>query len=628
MDDKLLEMLVNARKKRKITSRALSEGVCAEDMYNKVERGERVLDRMSVKRLLARLGVDNGSYENYLEYADYMVWKRRMEIINAVEKDELIKAEKLLDGYLSCNVNGRNKSRDNIQQQFYIFLSLQIIRHRNNNEYENQAYKMYEEALKKTVPNIDKRPINEILLSPLEFIMTIEYKRRKKNYKSIEQLLLMYTDFFKYADGASYGKLSMAKVYPKLVVCLYQDLSNTFSLYTLDNSKIICEKLLVYCDRAYSIIKERKEMFYLVELLEIIIELRQHLKFYLNDFSRIKEYEEHIKNAESQLEIMKDLYKEYNIVAHMRDDCYLYRESGIYCIPNVIKARREMMYITQKMLCEDLCDIRTLSREENGQVAVQRYTFTEIFKRLNLYPDYINMGVVTEDKGVIELYEDIRYATNSFRYDDVDILIQKLKKRLKNNEHSINEQVLISIDNRNKWLTRRIGFDEYINTLHKALEKTIKLQDIVEEDKPIFLTIRELTLVYQISLAYKEQKQFDKAYNYIKKVWDYCKKWEEQALEDGRIGTYEMIMSYMSSLLGDLGRFEEANAIADKLIGLSLRLRRNFKIHQSIYDKAWNNNKCKKTDFNYKSELNRCASIARLIGDTNDELFYRETSKL
>ena len=624
-----MQMLAAARKKREKASEVLSEGICTKDMYNKSERGERILDRMKIKRLLARLGVDNGSYENYLEYADYIVWKVRMEIINSIERHELVKAEELLNNYYSCDVDGRSKNNDNIPKQFLIFMKLQIIRHKSGAEYKIKAFEMYEEALKQTVPNIDSKSINNLLLSPLELVLAVEYKRRKNHYTSVEELFGLYEEFFEYIEKTTYGKLSLAKVYPKLVACLYEDICNRHLLNTIADNREMCEKLLFYCDKAISISKERKEMFYLIEMLEINIQLKQFLKAYINDISRIKEQEASIKKATLQRDTLMKLYEEYGIYAHMRDDCFLYRESGIYCIPNVIKIRREMMHLTQKALCEGICDIKTLSREEKGQVAIQKYTFTQLFKRLGLYPDYINMGIVTEEKEAVELYEELRYATNSFRYDDVDKLILKLKKKLEENKHAINEQVIISIDNRNKWLTRRISFDKYIEILHKALEKTIKIEDIIESKGEIVLSIRELTLVYQISLAYKESGQYDKAYSYIEKIWDYCKKMEEEGLEDGRIGTYEMIMSYLSSLLGDMGRFEEANAIVDKLIALSLRLRRSVKIHQSIYDKAWNNNECKKKDFDYKCQLETCICISQLIGDTNDELFYKdEVAKL
>ena len=212
MDDKLLEMLGTARKEQNIASKLLCEGICTEDMYNKVERGERVLDRMAIKRLLSRLGVDNGSYENYLEYADYIEWKTRMDIVNAIEKQELAKAERLLEKYFLSDKDARNSSRDNIQQQFYIFMKLQIIRHKNREEYEKKACGMYEEALKKTVPNIDKSHINNVLLSPVEFIMAVEYKRRKKPYESVEAILKMYKEFFEYMEKAPFGKLSKTKV--------------------------------------------------------------------------------------------------------------------------------------------------------------------------------------------------------------------------------------------------------------------------------------------------------------------------------------------------------------------------------------------------------------------------------
>ena len=623
MEDKLVEMLVSARREQNITCEALCQGICTKDMYSKVERGDRVLDRIAIKRLLARLGVDNGSYEKYLEYTDYIVWKIRMDIINAIEKGELLEAEKLLEEYCLFSRKSEKNGRDNLQQQFCTFMELQIIRHRDEQKYEGIACEMYKSALKCTVPSIDETSLDKILLSTVEFIIAVEYKRRKKAFESVEELWEMYEKFFRYIEHAPYGNSSMTKVYPKLVVCLYEDIRKLVRSEKVSNIKETYEKLLRFCDEALLIIKQRKKMFYFVELMEMVVDIRQQLKEYLNDASKIKECECIVADTQFKLKTIKELYEEYKVSPYLLDDCYIYRESGIYCIPDVIRVRRGMMNVTQKMLAGDLCDVKTLSRGENGQVAVQTYIFKELFRRLGLYPDYINMGIVTGNKEVVELYEEIRFAANSYKLDDVDKLLVKLKKKLKNNIHPINEQVLALTDTRNKWLTKRIEAAECMNILQRALNKTINLEDVFACDGQIFLTTREVNLIHQMSLIYNESGQHEDAYKYIKKIWDSCKEWEKEGLEDGRIAIYELIMSYMSSLLGDLRRFDEANEVADKLIRISLRMHRFMIVHQSIYDKAWNNNESKKQGFDYKCELNRCICIAGLIGDTNDELFYK-----
>ena len=103
--------------------------------------------------------------------------------------------------------------------------------------------------------------------------------------------------------------MSKTKVYPKLVTCLYEDISSRLMIDTSDNNREICERLLKLCDRSLLIIQERKHMYYLIELLKISIELRKFLIKYLNDVNRKKKYADIIAETELQVKTMKDLYE-------------------------------------------------------------------------------------------------------------------------------------------------------------------------------------------------------------------------------------------------------------------------------------------------------------------------------
>ena len=85
MSDKLITLLHDARKNGGVSIGQLCAGICSESMYEKIERGQKSIDRESLKRLLARLGIDSGEYEHYLEYPDYDKWCHKMKIINHIE---------------------------------------------------------------------------------------------------------------------------------------------------------------------------------------------------------------------------------------------------------------------------------------------------------------------------------------------------------------------------------------------------------------------------------------------------------------------------------------------------------------------------------------------------------------
>ena len=184
-------------------------------------------------------------------------------------------------------------------------MELQIIRHRDEQKYEGIACEMYKSALKCTVPSIDETSLDKILLSTVEFIIAVEYKRRKKAFESVEELWEMYEKFFRYIEHAPYGNSSMTKVYPKLVVCLYEDIRKLVRSEKVSNIKETYEKLLRFCDEALLIIKQRKKMFYFVELMEMVVDIRQQLKEYLNDASKIKECECIVADTQFKLKTIK-----------------------------------------------------------------------------------------------------------------------------------------------------------------------------------------------------------------------------------------------------------------------------------------------------------------------------------
>lgn len=623
MEDIYVKMIAEERKKMGIPIKDLCEGICSEDLYYLLENDKCSVDRITMKRFLARLGVDNADYEHYLEYPDYEVWQKRMKIIKLIEDGMLEEAEKLLDEYFVYDGKVRNTSREGIELQFCIFMKLQIMRHRDTYEYEKNALKLYEQAVKQTVPRVDEKPLKKLVLSPLEFNLVLEYRHRKEKYKTKQEIIDKFSEYFEYIEASNYGHLCATKVYPKLVWCMYKKINEIES--TEEDTREIYERLLSYNEEALTQLKKRKEIFYICELLEMRQDILGKLKGQAMSVSNIEKYTSMLSEASQYLRIIKSTYAEKELNPYMLDDCYLYRESGIYCIADVIRIRRKMMDMSREELCEGICSARTLMREENKQTTMVKGIFKEIFSKLKLNPDYINMGIVTDEKEMIETYEELRFAVNAFLYEDMEKLLSELKDNLLCDAkfNPINSQVLARIESFSLWSRGKRSTDEHIIYLKKALEQTLDMRYVMKQGKEKFFTTEELITLYLISLAYKKNGDRDNIHTYVEVLWSYIKNIEKTGLEDGRMGIYETVMTHIASVLGDEGRYEESNFISDKLVKMSLKLRRNVTIHHNLYNKIWNNRQVSEPKNDDTDELQRCIYISQLADDKHYEIFYR-----
>ena len=619
MNDVYIELLEVQRQKAEISPKLLCEGICSEDMYYKMVSGECSIDRVAVKRLMARIGIDGGKYESYLDGVDYEAWVQRKELINSIENDKLEKAEKLLKQYIIEKAYLKNESRNNIEEQYCIFMKLQIMRKADLKRYEKEAKVLYEQAVKKTVPNFGKKSLNKMLLSPLELNLVLEYEARILENRTLSEKVNMYREILEYILSAKFGKLYQIKVLPKTLVYMYKWISKDLKSVSVIEQRSIYDEIWRYSDEAFSALRERKSMLYLLELLEVRLEVLAFYISYGNNKNELKKYKEMQKCITLYVKTLEEIYRAYGLEVRMTSDCYLYRESGVYSVSEVVKNRRNMLGLSQEDMIDENISLSTIKRAESLKKSINPSKFKILFDKLSLYPGYMNLGIVTDNKEAIEIYEELRFAIVRCRYDNVARLVKLLRDILP--VHKLNEQILSRVENFNEWAQGEISDEQYVEALIKVIEFTIKI-DNVQNAERIFLTTEELTALTSISNIFKERKEYDKASYYIAKVEKYIRQIEEKNTEDECMGIYEMVTEYMANLYGDMEKFEESNNISHKLIKLSLRFRRSTQIHNCFYCIAWNNHECKIEDVDYHAELQRCIIFSQLSGDIASEDFF------
>ena len=631
MEDIYINMLLDTAKNKNVSLVKLCEGIYTGEMLYMVKTGSKTIDRVIIKRLMSRIGIDTGDYVSFLEYPEYDMWFMRLQIINDIEDEKLEEAEKKLEQYTENCQHIKNKSSIRLEKQFVMFMKLQIMEHKKDETYVQVAIDMYREAIKLTVPNIDEKEISELCLSPAEFVMVVQYRYLCYKSDDIDEIANKYEQLFDYIEQSTYGKVARAKVYSKVVLCMYREFcqlqNNSILQMSGAKDKIITErmeqfqkKIYKHSEMAIELLSERHFLYYMTEMLEISIEMLNKILLNLKDTSDAEQKRELLSKRKTQLKVLTELYEQYKVNPYMSDASYIYRESGVYCISEVLKARREMFGMSYDELCDGICEKRTVIRSEKKKSKLQRAIYKQLFSKLNLYPDYINMGIVTRSKEEMEMYEELRFASNSFRYEKARELINILKAVLP--KHPINMQMLERQDSYNRWHCKDITGEEHIANLKRALNYTIDIDKIYKSEKDIFITTSELSTFYQISITYKKMKNLNEAWEYIEVLLNYCKKMYNQGLATGRMGIYGLVMTYIASLMGDMGKYDESNKISKTYIHMALKTRRNELVHHNMYNLGWNENEEKKAVDVYNDAMRRSAVVCQLTNDKNDELFY------
>ena len=212
-----------------------------------------------------------------------------------------------------------------------------------------------------------------------------EYKAHLRENDRINHqfILAMWGEVLK-QEGASKEKI--AECYRKAVILTIPDAEKVWSekrpLSVLEMNLLLetqTENLKI-CEKAIDKLRDAGRTYYLVELLEIEIQIletmpedavTEHLE--KNETDRI--------NAKELMSMIKKLYAEYEVPAYMQDCTYFYQQKWIFSMKDVLRTRREMFGLTQEQLCEGICSVKSLRRAEKGQTDMQRETLEKIIKQ-------------------------------------------------------------------------------------------------------------------------------------------------------------------------------------------------------------------------------------------------------
>lgn len=609
----IVEMLRKSRIAQHVNLAQLAEGVCTRSMLQKVEYGERTVNRNSLNRLLARLGVDQKKYEKYLYYTEYDEWKLKNDIINAVEENRLQLAKELLADYEKAYAH-----IGDIELQFLKFMKAQVLQHMNPQAYSDEIYRLYREAMLLTVPNVYEKETITLMLSTDELNLVLECRNREMYTTDVYEIFDIYRGFIKYIDNTRFDIGARAKIYPKVVVYMYNNVKKCIATINRQAQYTMYRRIMEYCQIAIDILREDCKSYYMCELFKAYMDILVYLIDTTSDRQEREQYQASLEQVKRWNDTYIDVCTQYDVPYLMIDCCYLYREEDVYCINDVIRKRRKMLGITMTKLSDGICSTRTIRRLERRECKALEGIVDELFGRLGMSNEYANMGIVTDKKEDIELYEQCRRYLNSKDYERAEALCAKLEKRLP--DTIVNKQILLQTRSLIEWNQRRIGIEQHICDLKKAVAYT--LPSSRTKTNEVFLSYPEIAGIHAVGIALKQVGRNEKAVIYIEELVKYFKLVEGEKNAENVIGLYEMVMSLYANILGSMSMFEESNLIFSKLNKIMLKLRRTNIIHFNIYNIAWNKNECYNLENEFKEQIKICVNLCQLTKNNYYESSY------
>lgn len=590
-------LIKKAREIQGITLEALCRDICSFSLIGKIEKGERYAGKELRDRILARLGVCSDGYENFLFYKDYLVWKRRQRIVNAIEKSDYAVAEKELAVY------EKKKGRFKLEKQFCLVMRAQIMQKRH--EDPAAIAKLYDEAVKLTVSDIDTVSIKELCLSVQELDMILEYERCCRP----ERLASRCEEILAYISSEVFDTYSYVKIYPKVIYYLY--------LSTADRDRD-WNRLLCLSSKGIEQLRTTGRMYYLWELLEIRREGLTWLLDRIEDDGEGRKREAVQKVIDTMTEWLEALDFVHNLCGthrKMETSCYLYQQKEAYCISDVIRRRREMLGMTKKDLCEDICSEKTIGRLEANQTKSQMEIVRLLFEKLNLSGEYQRAQIVSKEVKAVEIAGDICVYANKRDFEKVELLLEDIEKYI-SLENPTNRQYKEWMEIRIKFESGKMSKDEAIRCYTKILEDTIPYEAVLGEGEK-YLTNVEMQCLLHIALCVGKSKE-NRALDVLMKLCEQLET-DEGILE--HIGVWEFVMSNAANIYGDRGDYDTSDIVSVKTMKECIHCYRMNLLDMNLYINIWNNDERRKKNIpvlkGYHKDvyLKRCLILCQINKD-------------
>lgn len=624
-DNDFGRLIHNIRKSKKIKVDALVKGLCSIKVLYGIEAGDMLPGYLLRSALIGRLELAPEWFENMLSLEEYEEWQLRSELINALTRCEYNKAGIFLEEYRNRYIrheptdaaykehDSENmvETLDRLRMQYY--LAVKGMRTGTHGSDYRLAAAMTSDIFGDD--GIDMMKLSEYKLSINELNLYVEAVWREGDKKKAADTIITVIE---YIGKNYYDAKAKIKLFSKLVVYYCRLNENTEDAITLGI-------MWKYCNAAVEALRDDKKSYYIIELFDIQMKLADSLVAASGDTQT--EFQKNLLSEKEKIATWRDVlaneYEKRSVPVTMQNDSYIYREGMAYCINDVISARRMLLGINRKGLCDGICAEKTIKKTEQHRSSLQYTNMKRIYERLRLPCTYQNSSIIANSVTDLEKEEEMWNLVGEEKTIQALAILNELKTFVPNYDYNI--QALGWAETIIMKTLRKISTEEALKKVVNLIEITIPIEDIhnfvknrqrglmknERVNRRVYFTSAEINCLILMSVYYNELKDYDNEYFYLKFLYEYFTDRGESNILYSETIYRTLIVKYLS-MLGNMGEYALSNKLADISAKLQLQLYRPQKIWWHKYNNLWNDNIKIKDNDKYNAVLMECATFCQI----------------
>ena len=360
-------------------------------------------------------------------------------------------------------------------------------------------------------------------------------------------------------------------------------------------------------DKALDYLKQKSRSYYIAEILSGKISVLEET-----------DNEEELKKAKELYDLFAEIYSEYHVDYFMDYNCYIYRDSDIYCIGDVIKSRRQMLQISREELADRVkCSYRTLMRIENSAISAQKAVLRPIMDELNINCDYTRSDIITDDRELVDKYYSLANMLNNYVTANYEPIYTEMEKRI-DFSYVSNKQLWDAIKLLIIMGEGKITGEQYASKLKEDMTLTLPVPIMEIEDG--YLSHAELNLLTNIG-KFTEDKIVKK--HLMEYLQSFCSN-HESGGQPVDYGTYETVMIWLADEYSDMDRIEKVEEIASEMVILELKSHRLFELHGALFMLLRNSAKIEEREIEYyEQSIDKMIKICNFINNSVHKEYYK-----
>lgn len=546
-------LIAYLRTEANVSQEELCRGLCSRAFMARLEKGERDCEKIVSEALLQRLGVAADRIDFIAGPEDQRWILLREALYRSIEDKDENGAAEAFEEYESY-ATGKSPLHRQLLLYYRAVLNWKL------GAGGEELHSLLSEAWEVSREGIALNEVGKIRMTQLELCIAMMQARVMEEGGASECAREIYEALLQHQEEFVDSR-DVVRLYPQIAYRLTE-------IYLQEENT---GKAVELAEKSLAFLKREAKLNYLRRFLEIKLQYGACTGEEKNVFGEACTW-------------VKWLYEEFGV------EEFSWNWEGAFPVTKydlcgeVLRARREVLGMSQEELAEDICDPVTVSRIECGKVSPKRGTYEKLMEKVGLSGSRFDASFPMENPANWKLMMEINRLLNQCRGNEAESLIGLLEARL-SRKTPCDKQMLIYLGTLALGNQGKLKREEERDRYEKALFLTLPQVEFQTLEHWHF-TKREIGLIDSFANVEDELGEGGK---YIPLLMAIKNGFETKFLSlNHYVSEYEHICHTLGDLLGNANRFEDGIAVGMDGMKIALRNGMESTLSCMLYDCGWN----------------------------------------